>query len=301
MQELTAVSKQSFIALSAFLAVAAIAALAAGPQRGAEPESVAESFGSMPALAALVPNLYIYSFNSAGVLYEAGSVAESTSPYWWVNSGAKLIMQGGAGSTIQGDLPLTDKWRVLYAAMNPLDTDGGRHPQNTFRLVSRNTWDNALIQAQFYIAKDNLSDSPNRNASNGLLLMSRYVDAQTLYYAGIRVDGAAVIKKKYKGTYYTMAYRKIFEGTYDRDTNPNLLPHREWLYLRDETVTNADGSVTIRLYMQREGSTKWIKIAEATDDGKQYGGTPPITQKSQMGIRTDFMDVKFENFRTLGL
>jgi hypothetical protein len=239
-----------------------------------------------------------YHFNSQGVLKETGLLGESTSPYWWVNSGGALLIDGETGSTMTGTAPLANLWRVLYAASNPIDTDNGTHPQNIFRLVTRSSWRNVQQEAMFYILQDNLSASPNRNASNGLLLMNRYADAgQTLYYAGIRVDGTAVIKKKYKGAYYTMAQKALFPGTYSgsRD-NKNLIPHNEWIGLRSEVVTNSNGGVTIDFYMKRAGETSWTKLLEATDNG-QYGKTPPITAGGYAGIRTDFMDVKFEEYK----
>lgn len=244
--------------------------------------------------AATVTSPFVYSFNATGTLQEASSMDNSSSPYWWVNSGAKLEMKNGVGGTVAGNLLPDDKWRLLYAKNNPLDTDNGYHPQNIFRLVTRSMWGNARQQAQFYIAGDNFSMSPNRNASNGLLFFNRYQDSQTLYYAGVRVDGLAVIKKKYKGTYYTMAQKQVFPGTYGLNTN--LLPHHEWMWLRTETLNNSDGSVTMRLYLQRAGTTSWTKLLEATDKG-QFGGSAPIVEKGYAGIRTDFMDVKFESFR----
>jgi hypothetical protein len=249
--------------------------------------------------ATLTPDKpFVYTFNSAGTLYEAGSITESTSPYWWVNSGAKLIMKDGIGMTVQDELSSSDRWYTLYKKANPTDTDNGTHPQNLFRLVSRNAWGSVREQAQFRIREDNLSGSSNRNASNGLLLMSRYAPGgDTLYYAGIRVDGDAVIKKKYKGTYYTMAQKEIFPGTYDRTSNPNLLPHNEWLNLRLDTVTKSDGTVELRLYLLQEGESVWKLIASAVDDGKKYGGTPPLKADGYVGIRTDFMDVEFETLR----
>lgn len=239
---------------------------------------------------------FVYSFNTSGVLYEAGSSGESTSPYWWLNSGAKMIIQGSVGKTNQGELPLLDKWRLMYSLTNPLDTDNGYHPQNTFRLVTKNAMGNGRVEALFKIEKDNWSSSPNRNASNGLLLMSRYQDKDTLYYAGIRVDGYAVIKKKYKGAYFTMATKRIFAGTYTAAANVNMLPHQEWIGLRTESVANADGSVTVKLFMKRDGETQWTKLLEAKDNGS-YGGTAPISANGRAGIRTDFMDVSFESFR----
>jgi hypothetical protein len=127
--------------------------------------------------------------------------------------------------------------------------------------------------------------------------MARYQDHNTLYYAGVRVDGAAVIKKKYKGTYYTMAQTPVFPGTYNgSQDDKNLLPHNEWLGMRTEVRNLADGSVKIDLYLQKPGGTTWQKALTATDKG-QYGGTSPITSSGYAGIRTDFMDVRFENYR----
>ena len=237
---------------------------------------------------------FIFSFNSDGILHETGSMTESSSPYWWVNSGAKLILKNSVGSTVQNDLPVLDAWRTRYAVSNPVDTDTGKHPQNIFRLITKAKAGNVRVEMDFKIERDQWSSSPNRNASNGLLLMSRYVDGNTLYYAGLRVDGQAVIKKKYKGSYYTLAQKQVYAGTYTSGGKTNLLPHGEWLTLRSETVLNADTSVTIRLY-QKEGET-WKKILEAKDSG-QYGGTPPISGAGHTGVRTDFMDVSFESFK----
>ncbi|QQG38393.1 MAG: hypothetical protein HYS26_02495 [Candidatus Kaiserbacteria bacterium] len=248
------------------------------------------------AAAITATSTFVYTFNSDGVLQEAGSMQESTSPYWWLDSGGKLLLQSGLGSTVQGELPSLDKWRLAYLKSNPVDTDQGYHPQNLLRLLTKQKGDNIRSQAQFKIVKDNFSASPNRNASNGLLLMMRYQDYKTLYYAGIRVDGTAVIKKKYNGTYYTMAQKSIFPGTYVPGGSVNLLPHGEWIGLRSETFTNADGSVTVRLFMQRAGQSTWTKLLEVRDSG-QYGGTQPIRAAGYTGIRTDFMDVQFDTFR----
>lgn len=266
------------------------------------PTSHAPTPLSALSMAATVSSPFVYTWNSNGTVYEASSMSLSTSPYWWVNSGAKLIVAGSVGQTVQGALPALDAWRSAYALGNPIDTDNGYHPQNIFRLMTRSTWNDVRVTMPFKIVRDNVSSSPNRNQSNGLLFMTRStVSGETLYYAGIRVDGVAVIKKKYKGTYYTMAQKKIFDGSYaissSAGTSQNLLPHDEWLNLRDETVTNADGSVTIRLFLQRQGQTTWTKILEARDDGISFGKTPPIIGRNYVGVRTDFMDVLFGSFR----
>ena len=251
--------------------------------------------------AAAVTSPFVYSFSSDDRLQETSFQARSTSPYWWLNSGAYLALDGGRGMTVQGDLPANDPWRRRYAAANPDDTDQGAHPQNLFRLVTRSSWGDVRVGARFYVARSNFSASPNRNASNGLLLMSRYRDAgETLYYAGVRVDGTAIIKKKYKGAYYTMAQKKIFPGSYaGQSEDVNLIPLREWIGLRSETTTNEGGTVTVRLYMQREGG-EWEELLKATDTGRNFGPNT-ITRPGYAGIRTDFMDVSFDAFKAESL
>lgn len=237
---------------------------------------------------------FIYPFTTPGVLLESDESAHSASEYWWLNSGAKLIITEEYGETIQGPLNPLDPWRLEYALDNPVDTEAGFHPQNLYRLVSRKHWGDVRTECFYYIVGDNESLSPNRNGSNGLFLMSRYSPGgQTLYYAGIRVDGQAVIKKKYRGEYSTLAETTLFPGEYSRGKKPDLLPHQEWLGLRMETKTDGD-IVIIRLYVQAEDGT-WQMVLEAIDT--TTGSEKPIFQSGPVGIRTDFMDVRFRDFR----
>lgn len=238
---------------------------------------------------------FVYSFNVDGVLNETGEMDESSSPYWWLNSGGTMKIKEGSGSTNIGEMSKLSKWRILYKISNSKDTDDGYHPQNIFRLVTRNKWQNFSSQGYFNILKDNLSSSSNRNASNGVLLMLRYQDGDNLYYAGIRVDGTAVIKKKINGEYTTLAQQKIFGGGYGRETNPNLLPKNKWLGLRSE-VTNENNSVRIKLFGDLNQTGEWQKIIEVVDS-KKLSGTEPIYNEGFQGIRTDFMDVEFKDFR----
>lgn len=241
-------------------------------------------------------SVYYYNFKVPGVLYETGSIEESRSVYWWLNSGAQMLIENGIGKTLQGNLAENSAWRLYYEKDNPLDTDNGYRPQNIFRLFTRKTWKNFREEMFFRIEKDNLSQSSNRNESNGLLLISRAKDGNNLYYAGIRVDGAAVIKKKKNGEYYILAYDQIFPGTYSRETNPNLLPKNQWLGIRSEIVTNSDNTVAIKLFVKLENDKDWRKILEAKDDNKTYGGSA-MPNEGYGGVRTDFMDVSFRDFK----
>src|SRR5689334_3473255 len=87
--------------------------------------------------SAIVTLPFHYSFTANGTLNEAGSLLASTSPYWWLNSGGKLVLQNGIGKTVRGALPEQDYWRIAYSLANPEDTDDGYHPQNIFRLLTK--------------------------------------------------------------------------------------------------------------------------------------------------------------------
>ena len=216
-------------------------------------------------------------------------MAESASSQWWLNSGGEFDDQGAGGATIQGDLPSDNVWHQRYAQSSPTDTDGGSHPQNLFRLIDRRTFQNPIEHLEFNITSIHTSGSPNRNNSNGVLLMQHYqVDGQTLYYAGVRVDGQAVIKKKINGIYHTLAIRPIYPGRYNRQNNPNLIPTGQWIALDVSTRTNGDGSVTVDL------SVDGTLTLEAVDNG--HLGGPPLREAGFVGIRTDFMDVDFRNY-----
>lgn len=247
-----------------------------------------------PLPTTIIASPFEYLFNSSGTLYEAGSMSKSTSPYWWLNSGAKLVLDGGTGKTVHGSLPTDDKWRKLYASANPIDTDNGYHPQNIFRLVSKSEWQNFRQQAYLKISADQLSDSPNRNASNGLLLFNRYIDGDDLYYTGVRVDGTAVIKKKVGGTYYTLAQKKLFPGAYDRSANPNLLPKNKWIGIRADVTNTPDGKASIKFYTDVGKTGTWTLALSVLDDGSRGA---IIDGSGAAGMRTDFMDVEFDDYK----
>ena len=216
-------------------------------------------------------------------------MAESASSQWWVNSGGIFEDDGSSGSTIQGDLPGDNVWHQRYAQSNAGDTDGGSHPQNIFRLIDRRTFQNPVQHLEFNITGVHQSGSPNRNASNGVLLMQRYEPGgQTLYYAGVRVDGQAVIKKKVGGVYHTLGIRPLFPGKYNRQKSPNLIPTGRFIALDVSTRTNGDNSVTIDL------SVDGTLVLEAVDNG--HIGGPPHRAPGFVGIRTDFLDVEFSNY-----
>jgi hypothetical protein len=254
-------------------------------------------------VAQSVSSPFLYSFSVNGRLSEAGADAESTSPYWWLNSGAYMYLVDGVGTTVQNDLSLKDKWRLLYNKENAVDTDAGLHPQNIFRLITRQVWQaNVREETDFNFIKYNVSLSTERDVWNGALHFLRYQDQDNLYYAGMRVDGHVVIKAKKNGNYYTMAEAPFWTGTaYDRNTNPvPLIPMNKWIAMRSEIRTNQNGSVTISLFVDDGKTGKWKTALTATDNGTSYGGAP-ILSGGFGGFRTDFYDIKFDNFRLVNL
>lgn len=248
--------------------------------------------------ARAVGSPFVYSFGTAGVLEETGKMSDSASPYWWLNSGGRLLIKNGVGMTLQGELPATDKWRTLYATSSPIDTDGGAHPQNLFRLVTRSQWEHVSQSVSFRLTKLNVSASPERNAWSGILLFNRYVDGNNLYYVGLRHDGNGVIKKKRFGAYYTLAQKRVYtaEAVYERDTTPNLLPGKRWIGLKSVIKTNPDNSVTIQLWLDRQLTGHWTLALQAIDTTAGTDGAP-ILGPGYAGVRTDFTDVEFDNYR----
>lgn len=106
----------------------------------------------------------------------------------------------------------------------------------------------------------------------------------------MRVDGNAVIKKKYKGIYTTLAQKKIYSGTYDPVNYPSLLPKNTWIGLRIEVSTLPSDKVEIKLYQDLNWKVQWSQILTAVDSAS------PITNPGKAGIRTDFMDIEFDNY-----
>ncbi len=247
------------------------------------------------AVALLTDSEFHYRFQTDGFLEETGLITDSSSSYWWLNSGGRMILGGGIGKTIQKDSGISQFWKKAYNQSNPTDTEEGVHPQNIFRLLTRKKWAQGLQEIHFKINNIRMSDSPNRNESNGFLLMSRYQDSDNLYYSGLRVDGHAVIKKKINGVYYTLAETPVFfsETFYNRNTNPNLIQGAAWIGIKSRITTDRDKNVHITLYIDKENSGKWQEVLNTTDTGKD---APVITKEGLSGIRSDFMDVEFDDY-----
>ena len=236
-----------------------------------------------------------YTFENDGILEETGNMEESKSSYFWLNSGARLNIRAGVGETLMGRLGEGDGWRQLYAMSDPLDTQDGFYPQNLFRLITKSTWDNVEQSVRFKLVHLNETDTQNRDEWSGILLMSHYQDGDNLYYAGLRADGNAIIKKKCGGVYTTLATSPVFRNgePYDRNNNPNLIPLSTWMGLR--SVVREQGSrIEIELWLDAEDDGTWEKVLAASD--LPSADQTMISGPAYAGIRTDYVDAQFDDY-----
>jgi hypothetical protein len=242
----------------------------------------------------------VEDFSVDYVLEETGKMNSSASSNWWVNSGAFLYSKDGVGKTLAGKLAKGVKWQERYQETREAtvkETDGGYYPQNIFRLVTKEKWKDFEQEIYYNIRKYNLSKDKHRSASNALLLFNRYQDGDNLYYTGLRVDGTVIVKKKYQKEYYTMGQEKVLKGKYDRKDNPNLIPENKWVGVRSQVETLAGDKVRIKVFVNfKKGADDWWEVLSVIDDGEKYGGSA-ILESGYAGIRTDFMDVEFDDYR----
>ena len=236
------------------------------------------------------------SWSGRNLLEETGKMSASRNRTWWLSSGGMAYFDGNIILTSQGKLASGSKWQAVYVKNNPRDTDNGCYPQNIFRLVERQKKRNETQSLYFKINRLNLSASSNRNGSNGVLLFNRYQDSDNLYYAGLRVDGQVVIKKKVGGKYYTLAEAPVYSDgrKYDRAASPNFLPLQKWIGIKSQVTDTKDGVVDIKFYVDKEDAGRWQQVLDVKDNGKQSGAL--IAASGYAGIRADFMDAEFRGY-----
>lgn len=239
----------------------------------------------------LIDNFYINKN------YEEVSEEERDfSDRWWINSWGSFYVKDGVWKSIQWKVKEWTKWQIKYKEHNWwLDTDWWFYPQNLFRLISNKKFWNFNQYAYFKINRYMLSNSKNRYESNWFLLFNRYKDSDNLYYAWIRVDGAAVIKKKLKWEYYTLASHKVYNWSYDRNENPNLIPINKWIWVKTEIKDLGSDKVSIELYVDTKNNWKWTLALRVIDDGKSTWWNI-IKGEWYTWVRTDFMDFEIDKY-----
>lgn len=230
-------------------------------------------------------------------LEEAESISASGDACWWVDSGASFSVRGGIGQTLMGPIYPGSRWRQLYASSNPVDTENGLYPQNIFRLINTVPRQDFREEVFFNIKSYNANESPNRNASNGIVLFGRYVNDDNLYYAGVRVDGTAIIKRKLNGVYETLGIVTLDNSTdYDRAKNPNMLPVGEWIGLA-LNIKNEPDAPQIMIQLSMYVHDTWQTMLAVIDDPTRLQNGAILLRAGNTGIRTDFMDAEFKDYK----
>ena len=248
----------------------------------------------LPALASAQTNSTYYTFNSPGTLYEASAANKSSSPYFWLKSGAELSIANGIGNTIQGALTTNDQWRKIYASSNLSSaTDNGTQPQNVFLLLTKAAYKNTSAQIYVRRTADNMTNPVNRHPYSGESILARYQNDETFYYAGIRDDGAVVIKKKLNGVYQTLSQRQLLSGTYNVSSNPDLIPKNTWIGLRF-TVQDTSAGPQLTLFTDIGKTGTWSQALSVVDDPAKFGSSIP--NAGIVGIESDYADAQFDNF-----
>ena len=250
------------------------------------------------------------NFDRQGILEEANPISNSSDQNWWVNSGGYLYLDNGTASTIQGRLPQNDTFRIGYALKETSDTDDGYRPQNIFRLVNRNIWaGNYTAEVYFKYSKYNnmtttTTIGKNLGPDNGVSLMINYQNGDNLYYVGLRADGFAGIKKKIDGEYSELQNPvKVFPGVYKQ--YDNLIPQDKWIGLRavvehrqnnSSIIMPGKDQIYIALYIDEKGDgSSWKYVTSYLDQDS----TTTIFKQGHTGIRTDFMDAQFKDFKVI--
>jgi hypothetical protein len=230
-------------------------------------------------------------------LEEAATSDLSSDSCWWLNSGASFSASDGIARTLQGPIYRLSPWRGLYAKSDSIDTDEGWYPQNLFRLISKNAFENVEQRLYGRIQSYRLSTSPNRNATNGIFLLARYADSNNLYMAGLRVDGTAVIKRKAAGVYETIG-TAVFNDIqkYDRNKNPNALTLGQWMGIGMRVQNREKDVVVIQLDLDLSGEGDWQTVLSVIDRPLLKQGDTLVASGS-VGVRTDFMDAEFKDYQ----
>lgn len=73
---------------------------------------------------------------------------------------------------------------------------------------------------------------------------------------------------------------------------------RNSIGIKKRPTFGSQGRVSIKFFIDKDKTGNWILATEAKDDGKTYG-RPAILNEGYAGIRTDFMDVEFDNYKAI--
>lgn len=211
----------------------------------------------------LITNEYAY--------WNPNSSTAVKSPDWEMGSGSLFASANSA-------------WTGVPDAVDPNAGSTNGTDSAIFRLTTkRKDFGDVVVSFVLYNKVLSSTTATPKVAWDGVHIFLRYQSETNLYYASInRRDETAVIKKKVTGgpdnggTYYELTSYVSHPVAYNT-----------WQQIKATIKTNADGSVTIRLYSGDQ------LVVEGIDKG--IGG-PPITKPGATGLRGDNDNFLFDDF-----
>lgn len=226
--------------------------------------------GNQPLLSAgfdqpngLVTNEFAY--------YNPGDHVSVESPVWLLTSGS-LFARDGAGWTGVPDIGRPDPASSKF-------TDS-----SVFRAVTRrNDFGNVVVSFSLFIQRFVAPGGQAAPSWRGVHVFLRYQSADLLYVLSVdRSDGIIVIKKKVPGPEANGGIYSTLAST------------------RHRAVTGRWETVTASVTNQGEGVALTVSIdgavvLRAVDSGS--GHSPPITQPGRVGLRGDYTQFMFRNFK----
>lgn len=182
------------------------------------------------------------------------------SPDWWVTSGSLFADHGtGWSGRIDDRSPDVDSLRGTDSAV--------------LRAVSRRTdLGNSSLQVELNLSHLTETLRTGRRDFDGLHLMARYRNPDTLYYVSVcRRDGVLAIKKKVPRIGGVAEYTTLAHGLLP-------CPREVWRTVRIDVRNTAEG---VLLSLVIDGRLRLTALDHGQD------GTAPLTSAGRVGVRGD--------------
>ena len=208
----------------------------------------------------------------------------ATDATWEMQSGS-VFQRNGIGWTGQPD-----------GTYPNIDSSNGTH-SSIFRLrTKRADFGNVAVDTDLRTNALSSTSATPAVSWDGVHMWLHYQSEYSMYYISFnRRDGVVMVKKKVPGGTMVNGSPSPSDenGGHYYPLTPEVkgaypIPFGAWQHLRGTIVTNADGTVTIKGYI--DGVLK----VSVVDNGS-IGG-PPITAPGRTGLRGDNADLEFDNF-----
>ena len=230
-----------------------------------------------------------------------GSLWASDSAYWgrsdlgfgenprWFAEGGKVYRQGGMGRVSEGVFRMWSRARYTNVRV---EGDFVLDGYNTLRNGVTGDWGGVKLWTRRWIVNPQTSDpkasGDGSRVNDGPGPRGYSIEFATkgghIYFQKKLPGDTRSIYPNYNtysqfGTYYLI-------GSYDTRTFTTGVKH----HVAVDTINNADGSVTLRLYIDG------VKVKEYVDSGQRGG--PPLRSEGRVGVRGDEANFRIDDLTT---